>query len=134
MGGKHGELSPRARWRSFLCAWRGLARLVREEPNAKIELAATVLVVALAVLLDVPLESWRWLVVAIAAVWSAEAANTALEHLCDAVAPEPHPLIGAAKDVAAGGVLIAAVAAALIGALVLGRPLLALLAALASDG
>jgi hypothetical protein len=45
------------------------------------------------------------------------AQDTALEHLCDAVSPEPHPAIGAAKDVAAGAVLLGAVGAAIIGAI-----------------
>jgi len=58
--------------------------------------------------------------VAIALVWVAEAINTALELLADAVNPQPHPLVGQAKDVAAGAVLIAAVAAAGVGLIVLG--------------
>jgi diacylglycerol kinase (ATP) len=51
-------------------------------------------------------------------VWSAEAFNTALEQLADALHPERHAGIGRAKDVAAGAVLIAAVGAAVIGVLV----------------
>ena len=51
-------------------------------------------------------------------VWSAEALNTALEFLADAAKPEYHPLVKKAKDVAAGAVLIAALGAAVIGALV----------------
>jgi len=54
------------------------------------------------------------------AVWSAEAVNTALEFLVDALSPGDHPLAGQAKDLAAGAVLIAAVGAAVIGVLVLG--------------
>ena len=54
---------------------------------------------------------------------AAEALNTALEALADRVAPDQHPLVAKAKDVAAGGVLLAAVAAAVMGLLVLGPPL-----------
>jgi diacylglycerol kinase (ATP) len=56
--------------------------------------------------------------IAIVAVWTAEALNTALELLGDAAAPDPHPLVGQAKDVAAGAVLISAIGAVVIGALV----------------
>jgi diacylglycerol kinase len=56
-------------------------------------------------------------------VWSAEAFNTALEFLADAVSQEPHPLIGQAKDIAAGAVLMAALAAAIVGILLF-RPYL----------
>ena len=117
-----------ARLHSFRYALRGIASMLRQEPNAQIHLLATVAVIVLGVVLAIPRESWCWLIVAMALVWCAEAANTALERLADATRPEPQPLVGQAKDVAAGGVLIAAVAATAIGLLVLGRPLLALIA------
>lgn len=118
------RFSAAARARSFRYAFRGIVTLVRGEPNARIHLAATLLVVGVAAGLGVGTAGWRWLIVAIAIVWVAEAANTALERLADATSPDAHPLIEQAKDVAAGGVLIAAVAAALIGLGVLGPPLL----------
>ena len=52
---------------------------------------------------------------AIAIVWLAEALNTAIERLSDAVTLEPNDNIRFAKDVAAGAVLVAAVTSALIG-------------------
>ena len=44
--------------------------------------------------------------------------NTALEYLCDAAVPEQHPLIGKAKDVAAGTVLITALFAVIMAGLI----------------
>lgn len=117
------------RVRSFRFALRGIATLVRTEHNARIHLAAAIAVVGLALLLDVARDGWLWLVVAIAGVFCAEAANTALERLADATAPDRHPLIEQAKDIAAGGVLIAAIAAGVIGLLVLGPPLWSSIAA-----
>ena len=58
-------------------------------------------------------------------VWVAEALNTALELLCDAVSPDFHPLVGKAKDVAAGAVLISAMGAATLGFIVFGPHALA---------
>ena len=52
-----------------------------------------------------------------------EAVNTAVEAIVDMVMPEFHPLAKIAKDVAAGGVLLSAVAAAIVGLLILGPPL-----------
>jgi diacylglycerol kinase (ATP) len=118
-----------ARARSFRNAFRGVALLFRSEPNAWIHLAAALAVCVLGVLLEIPREGWLWLVAAIAGVFAAEAFNSALESLADAAHPAPHPLVGRAKDLAAAAVLIAAAGAALIGLLVLGRPLLAWLAA-----
>lgn len=54
-----------------------------------------------------------------------ELVNTALEALVDLVSPEAHLLAKAAKDAAAGAVLLACVFAVLVGAVVLVPPLLA---------
>jgi len=61
---------------------------------------------------------WAILALAIAGVWAAEAANSAIERLATLVSPAPHPLIGAAKDLAAASVLVAAVGALVVGGLV----------------
>ncbi len=122
------RFSVAARLRSFIFAWRGLRRLVREEHNARLHLAATLAVVGAGLFLRVSVADWRWLVLAIALVWLAEAFNTAVENLCDRVEPGFDPAIGRIKDMAAGAVLIASLAAAAIGLLTLGPPILALLA------
>ncbi len=70
------------------------------------------------------LAEWCWLVLAIALVWLAEAFNTAIEDICDRICPDFDPAIGRIKDLAAGGVLVASLAAATIGLLTLGPPLL----------
>jgi diacylglycerol kinase len=109
----------RARLRSFAHAGRGIWHL-RREPNARIHLLATLTVVALAAWTHVSLLEWALLVFAIALVLTAEALNTALEHIANAVVSTRHPLVGSAKDLGAGAVLIAAIGAAIIGVLVLG--------------
>jgi len=114
-----------ARAKSFVAAARGLASLVATEPNARIHLLATLAVVALGLWLGIGSADWRWIGLAIALVWIAEAMNTALEALADAVHPERDARVGRAKDLAAGAVLVAAIAAAAIGFSVLGPPLLA---------
>ena len=63
---------------------------------------------------------WCAVLVVIGMVWSAEAVNSALELLADHLAPEEHPLVGRAKDVAAGGVLAAAIIAVTVGIIVFG--------------
>lgn len=99
-------------------ALQGLVFLLRSQPNARIHLLATVLVCAAGAYFHLSRTEWLGIVVAIVLVWSAEAFNTALEQLADALHPDPHPGIGRAKDVAAAAVLIAAVGAAAIGMLV----------------
>ena len=115
------------RIRSFGYAFRGIWTMLRSQRNAWIHALATVLVIGIGVALRVSNNDWKWLVLAMVSVWGAEALNTALEFLADAAKPEFHPLVKKAKDVAAGAVLIAASGSAVIGVLVLGPPLLALL-------
>ena len=119
--------SLRARARSFVHAGAGLAYTLASQHNARIHAAATLAVVAAGVGFGVSRIEWCWLVAAIAWVWTAEAFNTALESLADAAKPEPHPLVGRAKDAAAGAVLAASIGAAAIGLIVLGPHFLALL-------
>lgn len=103
---------------SFGHALRGIVSLLAGEPNARIHLLATVLVVALGLVLDVNRGDWQALLLIVAVVWLAEGMNTALEHLADAAVPEFHPLVRKAKDVAAGTVLVTAVAAVILGLLI----------------
>lgn len=64
------------------------------------------------------------MVVAIMAVWTAEALNTALEFLADVASLEFHPVVKKAKDVAAGAVLISATGSVAIALLILGPHIL----------
>jgi diacylglycerol kinase len=67
---------------------------------------------------------WALLVLAIGLVWSAEFVNTALEAAVDLASPDLHPVARIGKDVGAAAVLVASAAAAVIGLLILGPPLL----------
>ncbi len=107
------------RVKSFGYALRGLDFMLRTQHNAWIHLAATAAVTLAGIVLRISAEDWRWIVLAIGLVWVAEIVNTAFEHLCDVVQPEFHISVKTAKDVAAGAVLIAAIAAAVVGVLVL---------------
>ncbi len=109
-----------ARIASFGHAFRGLAELLATQHNARIHAAATLAVCALAGFLGVSAEEWLAIVLAIAAVWSAEAMNTAFEALCDLVSPDRLPLVQRVKDVAAGAVLVSAAGAATVGLIVFG--------------
>ena len=107
------------RMRSFGYAFQGLGFMLRTQHNAWIHVLASLMVIILAAVLDVAAEAWVWLIVAMALVWIAETTNTAFEHVCDVISPEFHPAVKRAKDVAAGAVLLSAVAAVAIGAITL---------------
>jgi diacylglycerol kinase (ATP) len=116
-----------ARLKSFTDAFAGFAYMLRTQHNAWLHAAATIIVVALGFALNVSADAWRWLIVAMALVWVAEAMNTAFEHLCDVVQPELHDSVKRSKDIAAAAVLVCAIASALIGAITFAPYLLAAL-------
>ncbi|HZU13730.1 MAG TPA: diacylglycerol kinase family protein [Chloroflexota bacterium] len=104
----------RARAASFRYAIEGV-RYALGEPNFRIHLMATAVVLIAAALLRVSAGEWLALILVSLAVLLMEMLNTTIEALVDIAAPEYHPLAKVAKDVAAGAVLIAAVAAVIVG-------------------
>lgn len=106
------------RIRSFSYAIRGVWCILRTQHNAWIHAVATIVVILAGIFLRVSVSEWYFLITAIVAVWIAEGLNTALEILADAATPDFHPLVGRAKEVAAGAVLIAAIGAAIIGSII----------------
>lgn len=112
---------------SFGFALQGLASIGRDEPNFAIHLAAAALALALAVALGLQPGEVAAILLAIGLVLAAEAFNTAIEDLADTLHPSPHPGIKRAKDAAAAGVLLAALAAVGVGLALLAPRLLAVL-------
>ena len=107
------------RIRSFKYAFVGIWTMLKSQHNAWIHAFATVAVVIAGFVLGISPAEWCWLVLAIIAVWMAEAFNTAIEFIADVASPEFHPLVKKAKDVAAGGVLISAIGALVIGIIII---------------
>jgi diacylglycerol kinase len=84
----------------------GIIHLIKTERNAKIHLAATLLVIYVGLKFDFVSQEWIWISLAVACVWVAELINSGMERLTNLVSPEHHPLAKQVKDYAAGAVLI----------------------------
>ncbi len=106
------------RIKSFGYAFQGLSTFFKTQHNAWIHALATAGVIGAGFYFRITAHDWCWVIAAIALVFIAELLNTAIEFLCDVVSPEIHPQIKKVKDVAAAGVLVAAVAAVGIGGVV----------------
>jgi diacylglycerol kinase len=114
----------RSRLRSFGYAFSGWWHVIRTQRNAWIHAVVSLLVIGVCLWLDLPAGDWALIILAIAIVWTAEFINTALEAVVDLTSNhERHTLAKVSKDVGAAAVLIAALASALIGLLILGPPL-----------
>jgi diacylglycerol kinase (ATP) len=103
---------------SFNYAFEGILYVVRTQRNMRIHFAMALLVLPAAVALGVTHVELIALMVSVTFVLIMEMVNTALEKVADVATQSFHPLARAAKDVAAGAVLIAAVNAVLVGYLV----------------
>lgn len=110
----------RQRAASFGYAFRGVAAALRSEIHLQFHAVATVIVIGLGFYFRVSAAEWALVALAVGLVWGLELANTAIEAVVNLVSPEYHPLAGRAKDVAAGAVLIGAVAALIVGLLIFG--------------
>lgn len=113
----------------FLAALRGVARTVKTERSMRIHLCFAFYVILAGFVTKLPQNEWKMVLLCCAIVISLECVNTAIERTCDAITREHSPEIRAAKDAAAGAVLISAVVAVIIGCFVFfsdGRPQAAL--------
>ena len=108
----------RARLRSFRYAFAGMRLLFGEEHNARIHATITVLVVVAGVVLRVSPVEWAVLVICIGVVLAAEAFNSAIERVANYLTTERDDRIRDIKDLAAGAVLLCAIAAAIVGLIV----------------
>ena len=110
-------------WNAWRAAARGIIVAWRAERHLKVHSIAALGVIGLGVTLELSGVEWAIITLSMGMVFAAEYANSALERLADRVSTERHPLIRDAKDFAAASVLVAALAAAVVGLLILGPKL-----------
>ena len=104
--------------RSFRYAWQGIRQCVGREQNLSFHLIVTVLVIGAGFAFGITPGEWTAISLCIGLVVSAELFNTAIERLVDLVSPQRHPLAGQIKDIAAGAVLVCALAAIAVGLII----------------
>ena len=107
------------RIKSFLYAFRGIFDLLSgRHPNALIHLLAIIVVTIAGFYFGLERSGWVAVVLCFGLVLALEAVNSAIEYVVDLASPERHPLAGKAKDMAAGAVLIGAIAAVVVAGII----------------
>jgi len=104
---------------SVNCAIEGIIHAARTQKHMRYHFLASLLLLLAALFLQVSALEFTLLTISIFFVLFAELVNTSLEAIVDLISPDYHPLAKIAKDVAAGGVLVAAIGAAVMGYLIL---------------
>ncbi len=113
--------------RSFGYATQGLRHVIKHEQNMQVHLAAAVMILLGAWLLQFPLIHWLVLLLVIAGMFALEIMNTAIERTVDLVTEEFHPLAKRAKDIAAAAVFVYSFFAVIIGLILFVPPILRLI-------
>ncbi|HMU95000.1 MAG TPA: diacylglycerol kinase family protein [Anaerolineales bacterium] len=108
---------------SFRYAFQGWFHVLKTQRNAWIHSAIATIVFLLGLWLQLPPRDWAVIILTAALVFTAEFINTSIEAVVDLASPDRHPLAKIGKDVGAAAVLVSALAAILIGLLLLGPPL-----------
>jgi diacylglycerol kinase (ATP) len=106
------------RAKSFAHAGRGVFLFIKDSHNAWIHLCLFALAIFLGIYFQISSVEWMMIVLASGFVFGAEAFNTAIEIDMNLTSPEFHPFARDTKDVAAGAVLISAVAALVTGLII----------------
>ncbi len=112
---------------SFGYAFAGLRYCLRTQRNFRIHIAVAAIGTIAGLLLGLTLIEWAVFAIMVAMVLAAEMVNTMVESLVDLVTTEYHPLAKVAKDVAAGIVLLTALASVIVGLLIFAPRLLTIL-------
>ena len=112
---------------SIANAWEGLSYALKSQRNLQIHIVVGILAVVAAVAMDFSRVEVVLVVLTACLVILGEMLNTALEFALNLLESRHHPVVRAAKDLAAGGVLAAVAGSILVGALLYGPRLWALL-------
>lgn len=102
------------RLKSIRYAFVGAIYLFRTESSIKVQLVIAVLVTIAGFYFDISRTEWLFQVTMIGLVISIEGLNTAVEYIADFIHPDHHTSIGRIKDIAAGAVFMASIAAVVI--------------------
>lgn len=109
---------------SFTYAWSGVVYAFTSQRNMKIHAAAGLTTVILGLVLQISRLEWGLLMLTVFQVIVAETVNTAVEKAVDLFSDGFHPLAEIAKNVAAGAVLLASLAAVIIGIIIFGSKII----------
>ncbi|MEP5253708.1 MULTISPECIES: diacylglycerol kinase family protein [Winogradskyella] len=106
------------RLKSFGFAFKGMLILLKTEASIQVQVGIAILVTFAGFYFNISKTEWMAQVIMIGLVLSIEGVNTAVEAIADFVHPDYHKKIGLIKDVAAGAVFIASIAALIIAGII----------------
>lgn len=99
------------RFKSIGFAFKGCIKLISTEHSIMVQSFVGFVTICLGFYFEISKTEWMLQLLALGLVLSVESLNTAAEKIADFIHPEYHEKIGFIKDIAAGAVFFAAMAA-----------------------
>lgn len=113
---------------TFKNARKGMRLTIKSERNIRVHFFVAVLVLISAYCLNFSITKFCIIIIAIASVISAEMMNSAIEFSLDAIFHNRYSrMVGMAKDIAAGAVMVVTISAVMIGVLLFAPPIIYLI-------
>ena len=113
---------------TFRNARKGMRLTIKSERNIRVHFFVAVLVLISAYCLNFSITKFCIIIIAIAAVISAEMMNSAIEFSLDAIFHNRYSrMVGMAKDIAAGAVMVVTISAVMVGVLLFAPPIIYLI-------
>jgi len=106
------------RIRSIGYAAKGAYQLVCTESSIKVQFVIAIIMTIAGLYFQISTTEWIIQTLAIGLVMSIEGVNTTIEAISDFIHPDRHDKIGFIKDISAGAVFIASIAAVIVGLLI----------------
>lgn len=108
----------KGRFKSVGFAFKGAYKLITTEHSVMVQFSLALLMIVAGFVFHISREEWMIQILVFGLVLAVEGLNTAVEKMADFIHPEFHDRIGFIKDIAAGAVFFAAMAAIAVGLLI----------------
>jgi diacylglycerol kinase (ATP) len=106
------------RLKSIGFALKGAIKLIKTEHSVMVQFSLGIALIIAGFYFNITAAEWMFQILAIGLVLSIEGLNTAVEKIADFIHPDYSQRIGFIKDIAAGAVFFAAMAAITIGLII----------------
>lgn len=106
------------RSKGFYYAFKGALLLLRTERSIQVQFVIAMIMTAAGFFYGISTVEWIAQIMAIGLVMGIEGVNTAIEKLSDYIQPQRDTRIGFIKDISAGAVMFAAIAASVVGLII----------------
>lgn len=106
------------RWKAIGYAFKGALILLRTEASIQVQTAIAIIITIAGFYFEITATEWIAQTLCIGLIMGLEGMNTTAEAIADFIHPDFHKKIGHIKDIAAGAVVMTAIASTIVGLII----------------